>query len=131
MKFILVLITFLSLSAYANFIQLESGNFEVRPVDRYGREQICTFEIENIFAQNMLILNVNDCPPSLSNVRFYNGVNTNNYISEKIDAQTSTRGGYKFYEIQPISSTQFMMISHRVYENGQSDKPRSIIATKR
>lgn len=118
------------LPAYAALIQLESGNFEVRPVDRYGNVQVCTFEIENVEAEKMLILNVNDCPPAIVDVRLYNFEQDTFYISEKVDATSSSREGFKMYEIHPISPKQFKMVSYRQYANGQVDKPRSIIATK-
>ena len=132
MKFVIALLSLAFLPAYASaVIQLESGNFEVRPVDRYGNVQVCTFEIENVASENMLILNVNDCPPAIVDVRLYNYDNDTFYISPKVDATSSTREGFKMYEIHPISATQFKMTSYRQYANGQVDKPRSIIATKR
>lgn len=130
MKFISALLVMIVLPAYAGLIQLESGNFEVRPVDRYGRVQVCTFEIENVASEQMLILNVNDCPPAIVDVRLYNYPGEDFYISPKVDATSSTREGFKMYEIHPISATQFKMVSYREYADGRVDKPRSIIATK-
>ena len=131
MKFIYALLTLAMLPAYAGVIQLESGNFEVKPVDRYGNVQTCTFEIQNVQAEAMLILNVNDCPPVISDVRLYNYEGDAFYISQKVDSTSSSREGFKMYEIHPISPTQFKMVSYRQYANGQVDKPRSIIAKKR
>lgn len=132
MKFFYALIaTMIMLPAYAAVIQLESGNFEVRPVDRYGNVQVCTFEIQNVQSEGMLILNVNDCPPVITDVRLYNYEGDSFYISQKVEAESSSREGYKMYEIHPIGPTQFKMVSYREYGNGKVDKPRSIIATKR
>lgn len=131
MKLVIALLSILALPAYASVIQLESGNFEVRPVDRYGNVQVCTFEIENVQSEGMLILNVNDCPPAIVDVRLYNYEGDAFYISPKVDATSSTREGFKMYEIHPLSATEFKMVSYRQYANGQTDKPRSIIAKKR
>lgn len=131
MKFISALLAMAVLPAFAAVIQLETGNFEVRPVDRYGRVQVCTFEIENVQSEQMLILNVNDCPPAIVDVMLYNYPGEDFYISQKIDATSSSREGHKMYEIHPISPTQFKMVSYREYGDGRVDKPRSIIATKR
>lgn len=129
MKFFYALIALFSLTAFAD-VQLESGPYIVNPVDRYGNVQTCTFEIQNFENEGVLILNVNDCPPVISDVRLYIEA-SGNYASDRISANTSSREGHKIYEIHPISATQFKMVSYRVYGNGQSDKPRSIIATKK
>ncbi len=131
MKFFYALIAMVVLPVFANVVQLDSGNYEVRPRDRYGREQICTFEIQNVQDKGMLILNVKDCPPAIIDVPLYNYEGESFYISQRIEAETSSREGFKMYEIHPISNTQFKMVSYRQYANGEVDKPRSIIATKR
>lgn len=131
MKFVYLLIALAMLPAYAGVIQLENGNFEVRPVDRYGNVQVCTFEIQNVQAENMLILNVNDCPPVITDVKLYNTENLAFYFSEYVDATSSAREGIKMYEIHPITPTEFKMVSYRKYADGSVDKPRSIIAKKR
>jgi hypothetical protein len=131
MKFFFALLAMVMLPAYASVIQLETGSYEVRPVDRYGNVQVCTFEIQNVQTEGMLVLNVNDCPPVISDVRLFNYEGDAFYISQKVTAETSSREGYKMYEIHPMSSTQFKMVTYREYANGQVDKPRSIIAKKR
>jgi hypothetical protein len=131
MKFLYALLALTVLPAYASLIQLESGNYEVRPKDRYGNVQICTFEIQNIQAEGMIILNVNDCPPVITDVRIYNYEGEDFYISSKVPATSSTAEGYKMYEIHPISTTQFKMTSYREYGDGRIDTPRSILAKKR
>lgn len=131
MKFAFALLALMTIPAFAAVIQLETGNYEVRPVDRYGNVQICTFEIQNIQSEGMLVLNVNDCPPAITDVRLYNYEGDAFYISQEIDATSSAQAGIKMYEIHPLSATQFKMVSYRKYANGQVDKPRSIVATKR
>lgn len=131
MKFTYALLALFMLPAYAGVIQLETGSFEVRPVDRYGNVQVCTFEIENVQSEGMLVLNVNDCPPVITDVKLHNFEGDAFYISQKVDATSSTREGFKMYEIHPITPTQFKMVTYRQYANGQVDKPRSIIANKK
>ncbi len=130
MKFLFALLVFSSLSVHADVVQLESGGFVVHPVDRYGNVQTCTFEIQNLDAEGKLVLNVNDCPPVITDVVLTLDAPGNRYMSESIPANTSSREGWKMYEIHPITAKSFKMVSYRVYGNGQADKPRSIIANK-
>jgi hypothetical protein len=128
MKKLLALCVFLlSLSAFAA-PQLESGAYGVQVRDRRGNIHHCTLNIENNTAAEFLVLNINDCPPPVIDVRLYKYDGGTSYMSDKIYV-TTRRGGYKMYEIIPMSTSKFKMISYREYGDGGVGKPREVVAT--
>lgn len=109
---------------------LLSGDYGVQVKDRYGRVHHCTLNIQNDRQQDYLILNIQDCPPVVTDVYLFPFEHGRVYSSNKIDVN-DRHGGYKLYEIHPKSSTQFKMVSYREFANGQVGKPRTVVATKK
>lgn len=130
MKKLLLLLSLFSLSAFAQMPQLESGDYKVEVRNRAGQTRVCTLNIQNNVATSDLVLNISDCPPAVVNVTLFGYEDESYYMSSKIVANTR-RGGFKLYEIHPISTTQFKMISHREYGDGGVGRPRSVMAFKK
>lgn len=128
-KSILFLISILSFSVFATS-SLETGDYGVTLKNRAGETKKCTLSILNNTAENILVLNIADCPPKVIDVVLYPSQDGDFYVSEEIYPDTR-REGYKFYEIRELSAKQFEMTSHRVYGDGGIGKPRKIIATKK
>jgi hypothetical protein len=105
---------------------LQTGDYGVTVYDRYGRAHNCTLEIQSY--SDHLVLSINNCPPPVNNVRLNSFDNGEIFVSDKIYVSTR-RGGYKFYEILPLSESSFKMISYREYGDGGVGKPREVIAT--
>lgn len=115
-----------SFSALAQ-TQLISGDYGVSLRDRHGNLHHCTLEVLNLEAEETLRLTIQDCPPPVNNVPLYYSPENKSYISDKIYV-TTRRGGYKMYEIVPLTSSSLEMISYREYGDGEVGKPRRIQA---
>lgn len=132
MKKCMVLFAMLfALSSMAQTV-LESGDYGVSVKDRRGRTHHCTFIIESLSngTDGYLDMSMLDCPPKLRNIALFPYEGGSIYVSDRIDV-TTDRGGVKFYEIRPLSSTQFEMTSHREYGDGGIGRPRKVVATKK
>lgn len=124
----LLILGFMFLSAAAfGAPTLESGDYGVSLRNRHGDVKHCTLNIFNNQEEGILVLNILDCPPQVVDVVLYEYEDGDIFVSEKIPA-TTRRGGYKLYEIKPLSSTSFEMTSHREYGDGGVGRPRSIVA---
>lgn len=125
-KFLILGFMFLSMGVLAAPI-LETGDYGVSLRNRNGDVMNCTLNIFNNTEEGFLVLNILDCPPQVIDVVLHEYDNGDIFVSEKIPA-TTRRGGYKLYEIKPLSSTSFEMTSHREYGDGGVGRPRSIVA---
>ncbi len=109
-------------------VELASGDYGVKVRDRAGNIHHCTLEIQNIVSEQLLILNISDCPPPVKDVELFYYQSEGAYVSDQIAADTR-RGGFKVYEIEAVSSTKFIMTSYREYGDGGVGKPRKVTAT--